>query len=490
VSESTARPNILLLMVDQWRADALGCAGHPVVETPHLDTLAAGGTRFRQAYTACPSCIAARAALLTGMTPAHHGFVGYQDAVNWQYEHTLPRTLGQAGYQTHCVGKMHTHPQRNRVGFDDVQLHDGYLHYGRRGGQDYGRVDDYLPWLRERTGMAYADYIDTGMGCNGYAVQPWTRDEMLHPTAWVTTQSIDFLRRRDPTHPFFLMASYHRPHPPLDPPKSYLERYLAKPLPPLPVGDWVEHDLDLCRGMDSPVPRDPAQVDLARRAYYAQCTFIDHQVNRLFMALSEDGLLTNTVIVFVSDHGDLLYDHRFIAKSQPFAGSAGVPLIVALPRDRWSARTGEQVSDAVVELRDLYPTFCELADTPIPDSVDGHSLLPLMRGAASAVREWLHGEHTAGPWSNHWLTDGREKYVWYAQTGRELLFDLDSDPAECHNLGDRQPDRLALWRGRLAAELDGRPEGFVADGRLLAGQRQMSALPHAGQGWRRNVKQP
>lgn len=490
MSETATRPNLLLIMVDQWRADALGCAGHPVVETPHLDTLAAGGTRFRQAYTACPSCIAARAALFTGMTPAHHGFVGYQDAVNWEYEHTLPRTLGSAGYQTHCVGKMHTHPQRNRVGFDDVQLHDGYLHYGRRGGMDYGRVDDYLPWLRERTGMAYADHIDTGMGCNGYAVQPWTRDEMLHPTAWVTTQSIDFLRRRDPTQPFFLMASYHRPHPPLDPPRSYLERYLSKPLPPLPVGDWVEHDLDLCRGMDSPVPRDAAQVDLARRAYYAQCTFIDHQVNRLFMALSEDGLLTNTVIVFVSDHGDMLYDHRFIAKSQPFAGSAGVPLIIALPRDRWSARTGEQVSDAVVELRDLYPTFCELADTPIPDSVDGHSLLPLMRGTASGVRDWLHGEHTAGSWSNHWLTDGREKYVWYAQSGRELLFDLDSDPAECHNLGDRQPDRLALWRGRLATELDGRPEGFVAAGRLVAGQRQSSALPHAGQGWRRNVKQP
>ena len=350
---------------------------------------------------------------------------------------------------------------------------------------DYGQFDDYLPWLRERTGAAYSDYIDTGMGCNGYAVQAWTRDPMLHPTAWVTTQSIDFLRRRDPTQPFFLMASYHRPHPPLDPPQSYLDRYLAKPLPPLPVGDWVEHELDLCRGLDSPVPRDPAQVDLARRAYYAQCTFIDHQLNRLFMALSEHGHLANTAIAFVADHGDLLYDHRFIAKAQPFDGSARVPLIMQLPRDRWSPRTGGQVSQAVVELRDLFPTFCDLAGTPIPDTVDGHSLLPILTGEnTDSVRQWLHGEHTGGTWSNHWLTDGLTKYVWYSQTGRELLFDLDADPAECHNLAQRQPDRLALWRGRLAEELADRPEGFVAQGRLQPGQRQSAALDYAGRGWR------
>ncbi len=103
------------------------------------------------------------------------------------------------------------------MGFHNVVLHDGYLHRERAKRDDYALVDDYVPWLREQLGQPEADYVDTGVGCNGYAARPWIYDEMLHPTSWVTTQSIDFLRRRDPTKPFFLMMSYHRPHPPSGP---------------------------------------------------------------------------------------------------------------------------------------------------------------------------------------------------------------------------------------------------------------------------------
>ena len=100
------------------------------------------------------------------------------------------------------------------MGFHNVILHDGYLHRERSKRDDYGLVDDYTPWLRERLGGQQVDYIDTGVGCNGYVARPWMYDEMLHPTSWVATQSIDFLRRRDPTKPFFLMMSFHRPPPP------------------------------------------------------------------------------------------------------------------------------------------------------------------------------------------------------------------------------------------------------------------------------------
>jgi len=242
------RPNILFICVDQWRADCLGFTGHPTVETPHLDRLARDSTHFSQAYSATPTCVPARAALLTGLAPRQ------QDA----------------------------------------------------------------------------DYIDTGIGCNGYVARPWVYDEMLHPTSWVTTQGIDFFRRRDPRKPFFLMLSYHRPHPPLDPPVAYLERYLNKDLPETLCGDWVDFGLPP-GGHDSPVPHDQAQIDYARRAYYAQLTHIDHQINRVIMGLFENGLLDNTAIVFTADHGEMLYDHHQIAKGVPFDSSARLPFLLRLP---------------------------------------------------------------------------------------------------------------------------------------------------------------
>ena len=478
----TNRPNVLLIMVDQWRADALGCAGHPTAQTPHLDVIAGGGTRFTQAYAAVPSCIAARAGFLTGQSQASHGFVGYRDGVVWRYEHTLPGTLSAGGYQTHCVGKMHVHPIRNRVGFDSVDLHNGSLHYARTGGIDPGRIDDYVPWLREQVGAGYVDYTDTGLGCNGYVATPWTLPERLHPTAWVTERSLDFLRRRDPTQPFFLMASYHRPHPPLDPPIAYLDRYRDLPLPPIVEGDWVEHQLVPNSGLDSPVPHDAAQIDYARRAYFAQLTFIDHQINRLSMALQEEGVAGNTWIIFCSDHGEMLFDHKLIAKAQAFGASAGIPLIVRPPGGRFRGQAVPRTNDRPVELRDIYPTLCQLAGLPIPPTVEGHSLLPLLEGSTAWPRPWLHGEHPAGDRSNHWLTDGVHRYVWYPTSGRELLFDLTIDPTETHNLAPSEADLLATWRGRLVDELRDRPEGYVANNDLVAGRQILSTLPWAGVG--------
>jgi len=132
------QPNILLICVDQWRADTLGCAGHPCVRTPHLDRLAADGIRFSNAYSATPTCVPARAALLTGLGQRRHGFVGYDESVAWNYDTTLAGTLAAAGYHTQCVGKMHTHPARNLMGFHNVLLHDGYLHSVQRMTDDYG----------------------------------------------------------------------------------------------------------------------------------------------------------------------------------------------------------------------------------------------------------------------------------------------------------------------------------------------------------------
>ncbi len=473
------RPNLLLILVDQWRADALGCAGHPVVETPHLDELFLDGFRFAQAYAAVPSCVAARCSLLTGLTPRSHGRVGYQDGVEWHYPVTLPGLLRDAGYHTQCVGKMHVHPPRARLGFDHVVLHDGVISWNRRHLPDWDAHDDYRLWLRERAG-AGADVSDTGLAANSWVVRPWPYEESWHPTNWAVTQAIDFLRRRDPQQPFFLTLSLVRPHAPLDPPAAYLARYEHQALPPVPVGDWAEPDDPHGYGLRATFAGGivaPEARDRCRRAYFAQLTHLDHQLNRLFLQLSWLNLAENTAVVFVADHGELLGDHHLWGKSLPFDGSARVPLLLRLP---WRYQLGgRRVIDAPVELRDLLPTLCELAEAPVPDSIEGRSLLPLCRGEATHWRRWVHGEHVRGPQlSVHWLTDGREKYVWYSDAGRELLFDLVADASESRNLAVECPERVALWRGRLAAELTGREEGYVAGGELVTGRPVRAVLSH------------
>lgn len=471
-------PNILLIIADQWRGDCLGSQGHPVVRTPHLDEMAAQGISFSRAYSASPTCVAARAALFTGMHQRNHGFVGYNDQQRWTYPVTLPRTLARAGHHTQCVGKMHVSPARSLIGFHNVVLHDGYLHRDRI-------MDDYSHWFKGRRGSLDADYSDTGLGCNGYVVHPWPYEEMEHPSAWVTTESIRFLQRRDPSKPFFLMTSYHRPHPPLDPPRSSWRRYRNIEMPEAPVGDWAEHSQQTRGALDSPVPNSPGERADAKRAYYAQISFIDNQMNRLFMALHEHKVRENTIIIFTSDHGDMLYDHRFIAKALPFEGSSRIPLLFYFPpalREKYGIEGGRRISN-IVELRDIFPTLCDLAGVPVPDTVDGHSLLPMLRGGsagagsrASEVREYLHGEHSFGDLSNHWLRGEGEKYCWFSQSGRELLFNLEDDPRECHDLSRERPKRLQFWRERLIHELEGREEGYVRNGELLTGVQPRAVL--------------
>ncbi|MDX9979934.1 MAG: arylsulfatase [Lentisphaeria bacterium] len=468
-------PNIVLVNVDQSRGDCLGFLGHPTVETPHLDRLAAEGVNFSRAYAGVPSCIAARASLHTGLRQETHGRVGYQDRVPWNYPVTLAVLLAGAGYHTQAVGKMHVFPERSLLGFHNVILHDGFLHTVRHHVDRLELVDDYLPHLRAKYGPE-ADYADTGLGCNGYVVRPWVYDDLDHPSAWITTQAVDFLRRRDPRCPFFLFLSFHRPHPPLDPPRDYLHMYEGKSLPPLCRGDWDASLPKRGRGLDSPVPQDEWQIDRARRAYYAQLTFIDHQLNRLVHALFAAGCQEDTAILFCADHGDMLYDHGLVAKSLPYEPSARIPFFLRCPR-AWGMQAGTSV-DAPVELRDVLPTLCDLADVPVPDSIEGRSLLPFCRGEKPDWRTHLHGEHTAGDLSNHWIVDREWKYAWFSQTGREQLFHLAEDPREEHDLAGKRPAKLTEFRNRLVEELRDREEGFVVDDALRPGVPLKSILSH------------
>lgn len=471
------RKNIVLLMTDQLRGDCMGCAGHPDVKTPYLDTLASKGVRFENAYSACPSCVPARAALHTGLTQESHRRVGYADGVRWEYPHTMAGELTKAGYYTQCVGKMHVDPLRNYLGFCHVELHDGYLHYYRDPEIPYRenqkQADDYFHWLKQEKGID-CDVTDTGLECNSWVARPWIYEEKYHPTNWVTDRSIDFLRRRDPDMPFFLFTSYLRPHPPFDAPQCYFDMYRNKELTPPVVGDWCDEEALRARGriFDSDTgPLDPELVREMQIGYYACITHLDHQIGRLIQALVENKLYDDTIILFVSDHGELLGDHHLFRKSRAYQGSSRVPFLVSGGGFR-PEKPGSVKTD-VVELRDVMPTVLEAAGVQIPDSVEGISLwnTALKESGTPDVRKYLHGEHTLGEASSHWIITRDEKYIWYSQTGEEQYFRIAEEPDELHNLigSETAKERVEALRGLLIQELQDREEGFVREGRLVTG---------------------
>jgi arylsulfatase A-like enzyme len=188
--------------------------------------------------------------------------------------------------------------------------------------------------------------------------------------------------------------------------------------------------------------------------------------------------LDNTYICFLSDHGEMLGDHQLFSKAYPYDGSARVPLILAGPRG--SGLLKNKKLDPVVALRDVMPTLLDCAGLPIPENVEGRSLLPFARGEYPEWRDYLHGEHVVFSQSIHWLTDGHEKYVWMSGSGVEQLFDLDSDPQELNDLvqNGNMEEQINYWRTVLVDELSDREEGFVHDGELITGRPLHPCLSH------------
>ncbi len=459
-----SQPNFLFIFTDQWRGDCLGVLGHPTVETPFLDELASQGTLFPNAYSPCPSCIAARASVVTGQTPSTHGRLGYQDKVPWTYSPTLMSCLRDAGYQTINVGKTHFFPMRAHLGFEENRLYDPQH-------LEPGFESDYHAWLRKETHGTVCDTAHE-ISSNSWLAHPWTHAEYLHPTNWTTDTALEMLARRDPTRPFFLQVGYHRPHPPIDPPLAYYERYHDRPLAPVPVGDWAaEFDVPT-RQIDPQEGRIPDyQLDRCRRAYYAQLTHLDYQIGRLLHQLPGD-----TCIIFTADHGEQLGDHHLFRKTTPFEGSARIPFIIKASGPRG------QLCDKPISLYDIMPTLLEEAGVPIPTSVEGSSLAPLVRGEETPWRAFVHGEHTYAGHGWQFVTDGKEKFAWDSLSGREWFFDLAVDRGETRNLIDdpASADRVAHWRRRLIETLAARPQDNLSDGvRLLPG-KQLPAVRKAG----------
>ena len=471
------QPHIILIMTDQQRGDAVGCMGNEFVITPHLDKLANEGTLFMNAYSSCPSSTPARAGLLTGMSPWHHGMLGY-GRVAPKYECEMPQMLKDAGYYTFGIGKMHWYPQRVKHGFDGTLLDES----GRR--QDPHFTSDYRQWFQVQAPGKNPDA--TGIWWNDHGAGVYKLDEKLHPTYWTGEMACNLISHYDPeSRPLFLKVSFARPHSPYDPPQRFLDMYDNVDVPDPAIGDWCGRYAKQLNpeeaASDAPYGNFGNEyVRNSKRHYYANITFIDEQIGRIVQALKDKGMYDNALIFFVSDHGDMMGDHYHWRKTYPYEGSVHVPCIA-----KWPASVGvvAEKIDNPVELRDVLPTFLDIAGATVPADMDGCPLLPLAKGTDTGWREYIDLEHaTCYSRDNYWcaLTDGKIKYVWRFYTGQEELFDLVADPQELHNaVNDKEyKERLEKLRARMIRHLGERGEEFVKDGRLVVRKKKMLYSPH------------
>ncbi|MFV0334815.1 MAG: sulfatase-like hydrolase/transferase [Tropicimonas sp.] len=471
------QPHVLFITVDQWPAHLLGCLGHPEIETPTLDTLARSGTLYTSCYAETPICIPSRRSMMTGRTARGHGDRDFQtDLPMPPGATTLAGAFSAGGYQTNAIGKLHVYPPRDRIGFDEALL-------AEEGRGHLGGPDDYEMFLADN-GHPGEQFLH-GMSNNEYFWNTWHLDDELHVTNWTTRSAARQIKRRDPTRPGFWHVSYTHPHPPLAPLSRYLDRYARREIGPPVAGEWSAEGAALppivgaVRNFYARLPA--AQLADTRRAFYALCTHIDHQIRLLIGTLREEGILERTVIVFASDHGDMLGDHGLFGKRLMYDGSARVPLLV-IDRREGARIPANARDDRLVMLHDLMPSMLELAGLPVPEGVEGRSLL------APERRDHIYGESHLGTKASRMVRDARHKLIWYPAGNCFQLFDMQEDPLEQRDLAadPGQADVLArlqaLLRGHLYGEdlelVDGERfiglpafEPAMGDNRGLSGQR-------------------
>ncbi len=427
------RPNVVLVFGDQWRAQATGYAGNPVVRTPHLDALAAASVDFVHAVSGCPVCSPARASLLTGQYPLAHG-VFVNDVYLRPCAHSMARVFAAAGYDTAYIGKWHV-DGHGRSAYIPPERRQGFAYWkALECTHDYGHSGYYSGNSEQKQYWA------------GYDAASQTRDAQAYIAA------------RGRQRPFLLVLSWGPPHEPYETaPAEFRQLYapdrLAVP-PNVP-----------------PVRQAAARRELA--GYYAHCTALDACLGELRRTLAETGQADNTILVFFSDHGDMLGAQGHEKKQQPWEESVRVPFLLHWP----ALGPGGRRLDAPIDMPDVLPTLLGLCGLPVPAAVQGIDFSALIRGGPdpSDGAALLSCIHPFGQW---WTGRGgrefrglRTRRYTYARSlaGPWLLYDNQADPHQRRNLvGDeRHSALLAALDAWLVRRLEAIGDEFLAGGCYL-----------------------
>jgi arylsulfatase A-like enzyme len=490
------RPNILWICTDQQRFDTLGCYGNRFVRTPSIDRLAENGALFERAFCQSPVCTPSRASFLSCRYPRTCRTRGNGQEIP-ENEVLVPRLLRDEGrYLCGLSGKLHLSVcSTDRCHTEERRIDDGYevfrwSHNPRRSAEGRPSGNQYRNWLQQQ-GVSYAtspskhldspgDAADRLRGPEYWRGAPLVEagmPEEFHQSRWCADQAIEFIEERGrDRRPWLFSVNFYDPHHPMDPPAEYLERYIPF-LEDIPLPDCREeersamplfhHDPIECQYHFDRM--GPKEHRLVKAAYYAMIDLIDAQVGRMMEALEASGQLRSTIVVFTSDHGEMLGDHGIYLKGPYFYEPAvRVPLILSMPGTIPAGRR----SSGLVELTDVGETLLSAADGRRHAGMQGRTLWPMLTGQAGLERhrDSVYCEYY-NALANHadpkaygtMVRNARYKIVRYHGIDQGELYDLRDDPGEFRNLWNEAAHApvkirmLELLADRMAFTMDPLP---------------------------------
>ena len=488
------RPNILWITTDSQRHDTLGCLGNRFVTTPNLDGLAANGRLFNHCYCQNPLCMPSRASFMTGRYPRTNR--ARQNGQTLPDDEVLAsRRLADAGYLCGMVGRLHasagrfSERRRNNDGY-------AYWHYSAvpfrdwRGDFDHAATNEYAYWLREKGVTDHEQYVwdpdkDSPRAVRGSRYVQAGIEPELHDTTWSADMAVQFIEANTTLgSPWMLNLNLNAPHHPFDPPLDCLEPYLDR-LEDIPLPNYTPGELDNKGSFQQRTHEgaynqpgifrydEMSEEDhrLIRAAYWADIDLVDAQLGRVLDTLERTGQRDNTMVIFHSDHGEMLGDHGMYLKGPFFYDPmVRVPLIIAWPG---TIPAMKKTGQAMVELVDIAPTVLEAAGLPVDSGMQGRSLYPLLSGEnmPDRHRDDIYCEHykssamyrDPSPYLTMVRTEACKLVVLHSADAGEL-YDLESDPGESMNRWDDPGYRdikLAMMKrvcDRMAWTVDPLPE--------------------------------
>jgi arylsulfatase A-like enzyme len=449
------RPNVLLIMTDQHRHDLMSCVGDSVVPTPNIDRIARRGVRFSNAYSAYPVCVSARMAMLTGLYAHQTGVIDNTDYLDWRYR-TMAHHFSDHGYLTGLIGKMHFGDAHNH-GFEYyLSINDWLMYLGPKAYHFANEIasnphagDTFFRSVFD-TGAGFPDVSDLWDGRGSPWVGQVTQSDYRsmasqlpaedHLDMFVARESGKFLQRYK-EQPFFLCASFMKPHTPLFAPADWAARYPVEDVVLPDPGDpsrYPEHIQQRIKGFSN---LDPHLRRANLSGYYACLDFVDHCIGSLLDTFEAEGLLDNTIVVYMSDHGDMTGQHGMQGKFCLFDPSVKVPLIISYP----AALPQNEVCTSLIEQLGLYPTLADLTHTG-PVAPPAHQAFPQAPAVISDVRftDLVHSPDLSGPNAvfseynlrgdncQYMIRTPQYKYI-HNDGSTDELYDLLNDPEENHN---------------------------------------------------------